>query len=195
MIEMKQFWKVAVGLIIISSELEAYESIFEKTSVGTVKMITIPERLALETQSERTYFEADNGLFRKLFRYISNNGISMTTPVEAEIKPGIMRFFVGEKDKGKPIRSTSAVEVKKLSPRVVVAIGIRGSYSEDRFRKNERKLLSWIAKNEKYEPSGNAYAVYWNGPLMPGFLKRSEVHMPIREKSRKTEMKNIGKSK
>lgn len=192
---MKKFWKVVVGLIIISSDLNAYESIIEKTSVGAVRIIKIPERLALEAHSDSTYFEDDNGLFRKLFRYISNNGISMTTPVEAEIKPGIMRFFVGEKDKGKLYRSTSAVEVKKLSPRVVVAIGIRGSYSEDKFRKNEKKLLSWVAKNEKYEASGNAYAVYWNGPLMPGFLKRSEVHMPIRKKSRKTETKNIGKSK
>ena len=109
--------------------------------------------------------------------------------------PASSRMKISEKDKDKLYRSTSAVEVKKLSPRVVVAIGIRGSYSEDRFRKNEKKLLSWIAKNEKYEASGNAYAVYWNGPLMPGFLKRSEVHMPIRKKCRKTETKNIGKSK
>ncbi|MBT6958414.1 MAG: hypothetical protein HN996_08350 [Opitutae bacterium] len=185
---MKQFWKVAVGLIIISSELNAYESILEKTSVGTVKIIKIPERLALEAQSDTTYFEADNGLFRKLFSFISDNGISMTTPVEAEIKPGKMRFFVGEKDKIKPIRSNSVVEVKKMSPMLVVAIGVRGSYSEDRFRKNEKELISWIKKNEKYEATGDAYAVYWNGPFVPGFLKRSEIHIPIRK--RKTPNKN-----
>jgi hypothetical protein len=179
---MKQFWKVAVGLIIISSELNAYESILEKTSVGTVKIIKIPERLALEAQSDTTYFEADNGLFRKLFRFISDNGVSMTTPVEAEIKPGKMRFFVGEKDKIKPIRSSSVVEVKKISPMLVVAIGVRGSYSEDRFRINEKELISWIKKNEKYEATGDAYAVYWNGPFVPGFLKRSEVHIPIRKR-------------
>ena len=179
---MKQFWKVAVGLIIISSEINAYESILEKTSVGTVKIIKIPERLALEAQSDTTYFEADNGLFRKLFRFISDNGVSMTTPVEAEIKPGKMRFFVGEKDKIKPIRSSSVVEVKKISPMLVVAIGVRGSYSEDRFRINEKELISWIKKNEKYEATGDAYAVYWNGPFVPGFLKRSEVHIPIRKR-------------
>ena len=179
---MKQFWKVAVGLIIISSELNAYESILEKTSVGTVKIIKIPERLALEAQSDTTYFEADNGLFRKLFRFISDNEISMTTPVEAEIKPGKMRFFVGEKEKIKPIRSSSVVEVKKMSPMLVVAIGVRGSYSEDRFRENEKELISWIKKNEKYEATGDAYAVYWNGPFVPGFLKRSEIHIPIKKR-------------
>ena len=192
---MKQFWKVVIGLIITSGELIAYESIHEKTSVGTIKILKIPERLALETQSDSAYFEADNGLFRKLFRYISDNGISMTTPVEAEIKPGKMRFFVGEKDKVKPIRSSSVVEVKKLSPMLVVAIGIRGSYSEDRFRKNEKELMSWIKKNEKYEATGNAYAVYWHGPFVPGFLKRSEVHVPIKQKSRKAKTLKFGKSK
>ena len=192
---MKQFWKVVIGLIITSGELIAYESIHEKTSVGTIKILKIPERLALETQSDTAYFEADNGLFRKLFRYISDNGISMTTPVEAEIKPGKMRFFVGEKDKVKPIRSSSVVEVKKLSPMLVVAIGIRGSYSEDRFRKNEKELISWIKKNEKYEATGNAYAVYWHGPFVPGFLKRSEVHVPIKQKSRKAKTLKFGKSK
>ncbi len=192
---MKQFWKVVIGLIITSGELIAYESIHEKTSVGTIKILKIPERLALETQSDTAYFEADNGLFRKLFRYISDNGISMTTPVEAEIKPGKMRFFVGEKDKVKPIRSSSVVEVKKLSPMLVVAIGIRGSYSEDRFRKNEKELMSWIKKNEKYEATGNAYAVYWHGPFVPGFLKRSEVHVPIKQKSRKAKTLKFGKSK
>ena len=193
--KMKQFWKVVIGLIITSGELIAYESIHEKTSVGTIKILKIPERLALETQSDTAYFEADNGLFRKLFRYISDNGISMTTPVEAEIKPGKMRFFVGEKDKVKPIRSSSVVEVKKLSPMLVVAIGIRGSYSEDRFRKNEKELMSWIKKNEKYEATGNAYAVYWHGPFVPGFLKRSEVHVPIKQKSRKAKTLKFGKSK
>ena len=163
----------------------------KKTSVGTIKILKIPERLALETQSDTAYFEADNGLFRKLFRYISDNGISMTTPVEAEIKPGKMRFFVGEKDKVKPIRSTSLVEVRKLSPMLVVAIGIRGSYSEDRFRKNEKELMSWIKKNEKYEATGNAYAVYWHGPFVPGFLKRSEVHVPIKQKSRQSKNNKI----
>lgn len=188
---MKQFWKISVTLLIISTELAAYESMHQKTSVGTIKILHIPERLALEAQSETTYFEADNGLFRKLFRFITDNGVSMTTPVEAEIKPGKMRFFVGKQDRLKSIRSTSVVEVKKISPMLVVAIGVRGSYSEDRFRKNEKQLLAWIQRNEKYEATGDAYAVYWNGPFVPGFFKRSEVHLPIRkmnELKRKTKV-------
>ena len=70
----------------------------EKTPVGKIQIIDIPQRVALETSSQKSYFSEDNGLFRKLFKYINNNDLSMTTPVEAEINPGKMRFFVGKKD-------------------------------------------------------------------------------------------------
>jgi len=52
-------------------------------------------------------------------------------------------------------------------------------------------LMEWFAKNNKYEQDGPAYGVYWNGPFVPGFLKRSEVHIPIR--TRKKE--NLEKTK
>jgi hypothetical protein len=27
--------------------------------------------------------------------------------------------------------------------------------------------------------AGEAYAIYWNSPFVPGFLKRYEVHVPV----------------
>ena len=38
-------------------------------------------------------------------------------------------------------------------------------------------------KNKDFEPAGECYGVYWNGPFIPGFFKRSEVHLPIRKKN------------
>ncbi len=152
---------------------------FDKTPVGEIKIIDLPERIALEAKSSGSYFQSDNGLFRKLFRYISQNDVAMTTPVEADINPGKMRFFVGLKDRTKDISSTSDVEVRKIAPLKVVAIGVRGSYSVKRFMENKQKLLNWLAKEKKYEIAGEAYAVYWDGPFVLGFFKRSEVHLPI----------------
>ncbi len=152
---------------------------FDKTPVGEIKIIDLPERIALEAKSSGSYFQSDNGLFRKLFRYISQNDVAMTTPVEADINPGKMRFFVGLKDRTKDISSTSDVEVRKIAPLKVVAIGVRGSYSVKRFMENKLKLLNWLAKEKKYEIAGEAYAVYWDGPFVLGFFKRSEVHLPI----------------
>jgi len=153
---------------------------FDKTPVGEIKIIDLPKRIALEAKSNGSYFQTDNGLFRKLFRYISKNDIAMTTPVEADINPGKMRFFVGLKDRSKDISSTNEVEVRKIAPLKVVAIGVRGSYSVKRFMENKQKLLNWLAKEKKYEIAGDAYAVYWDGPFVLGFFKRSEVHVPIK---------------
>ena len=160
--------------------LSAYEEMFEKTPVGEIKMIDLPERTALEAKASGSYFQSDNGLFRKLFRYISSNDLAMTTPVEADVNPGKMRFFVGAKDRSKNISSTQIVEVRKIAPMKVVAIGVRGSYSMKRFMENKRKLDQWLDKEKKYEVAGDAYAVYWDGPFVLGFFKHSEVHVPIK---------------
>jgi effector-binding domain-containing protein len=160
--------------------LMAYETMFEKTPVGEIKIIELPERIALEAKSSGPYFQSDNGLFRKLFRYISKNDVAMTTPVEADINPGKMRFFVGAKDKVKNIASTQDVEVRKIAPQKVLTIGVRGSYSVKRFMENKQKLVQWLAKEKKYEVAGEAYAVYWDGPFVLGFFKHSEVHIPVK---------------
>lgn len=175
---MKKFLTIP-ALICIPFMLIAYESMHEKTPVGKIVIIDLPKRLALEANTQGSYFDSDNGLFRKLFRYISSNDISMTTPVEAEIDPGKMRFFVGTKDASKNFKSSESVEVVILPKRKVVSIGIRGGYSKQNFINNKKKLETWLAKQNQYQQKGDAYGVYWNGPFVPGFFKRSEVHIPI----------------
>ena len=169
--------------------LMAYETMFEQTPVGEIKIIELPERIALEAKSTGPYFQSDNGLFRKLFRYISNNDVAMTTPVEADINPGKMRFFVGAKDQVKNITSTEDVEVRRIGRQKVVAIGVRGSYSMKKFMENKQKLVQWLDKEKKYEVAGDAYAVYWDGPFVLGFFKRSEVHIPIKLRESKPKAK------
>jgi hypothetical protein len=167
--------------------LMGYEAMHEKTPVGGIRVLELPKRIALEAKSPQGYFSENNGLFRTLFGYISKHDLSMTTPVEAEIKPGKMRFFVGEKDAAKKRPKTAKVEVINLDPITVVAIGIRGSYSSENFQKHEKLLLEWIDDNPNYETSGTAYAVYWDGPFIPWLLKRSEVHLPIRSSQKESE--------
>ena len=106
----------------------------------------------------------------------------MTTPVECDIDPGRMRFFVGRGDLAKDIKPSMNVKVKKMNPRLVVAIGIRGGYTKDRFHDHRDKLEEWVRKDDRYSKNGDAYGVYWNGPFIPGPLKRSEVHLPIQKK-------------
>ena len=105
----------------------------DKTPVGKILVLELPERTAMEASTDKSYFSEDNGLFRKLFRYINQNDISMTTPVEADIDPGKMRFFVGNKDRSKKIQNSEQVKIVKIPPRKVVSIGIRGGYTEKKF--------------------------------------------------------------
>lgn len=165
---------------LLGSNLKAYEAMHDKTPVGEIRILDLPERTALEARSDSSYFSENNGLFRKLFRYISANDVSMTTPVEADIDPGKMRFFVGSDDLGKDLANSDEVVIRKLAPRKVVSIGIRGGYSEKRYNQNLRLLEKWIDANKSVQVIGDPYGVYWNGPFVPAPLKRSEIHLPIR---------------
>jgi len=167
-------------LLLTTFNLMGFEAMHEKTPVGEIRVLQLPARTALEANTGQSYFSENNGLFRTLFRYISKHDLSMTTPVEAEIEPGRMRFFVGGKDANKSRPTTDSVTVKKLEPMQVLAIGIRGSYDEENFRENRDRLIQWIDEQTTYEPAGEPYAVYWDGPYIPWFLKRSEIHLPIR---------------
>ena len=174
-------------LALFSSPVIAYESMHEKTPVGQIKVLNLPTRVALEASTNLSYFDENNGLFRKLFRYIGANDISMTTPVEADINPGKMRFFVGNKDLKKKFGDSEQVKVKNLPPTKVISIGIRGGYTEKRFLENEQKLLDWLSNNKAFIKSGDAYGVYWNGPFVPSFMKRSEVHLPVKAKTKQNQ--------
>ncbi len=157
----------------------AYEAMYERTPVGTVEIKELPGRLALETRTDQSYFERDNGLFMRLFRYIEANEIAMTVPVEAEEKPGVMRFFVGG-DHGKTPSDSEQVQVVEMPARTVASLGMRGGYNHGNFEKGRTKLLRWLAEQSDWEAEGEPYVVYWHGPFVPRWMKRSEVHIPVR---------------
>ena len=177
---MRSLFILPLFILTFAPPLMAYESMHEKTPVGEIRVLELPARIALEANTPDNYFSENNGLFRKLFGYISKHDLSMTTPVEADIEPGRMRFFVGAKDADKPRPESDSVKVRKLQPMTVLAIGIRGGYSEENFQENKTALLNWLKDHPAYELAGSAYAVYWDGPFTPWFLKRSEIHLPIR---------------
>jgi hypothetical protein len=186
LLDVRTFIILPLLLLIHTPWVMAYESMHEKTPVGEIKIIELPARIALEATSDDHYFAENNGLFRKLFGYISKHDLAMTTPVEADINPGKMRFFVGEEDAEKPRPDTAGVTVRNLPTMTVVAIGIRGSYSEENFTENKKALLNWLEENPDYEQADSAYAVYWDGPFIPWFLKRSEIHLPIQPRTKQS---------
>ena len=157
----------------------AYKQAFAKTTVGQTEIKTLPAAKLIASESDRGYFERNNSLFRPLFRYIQDNDIAMTTPVEAEMEPGIMYFYIGGDDAERELAATNEVRVVELPERTMASIGARGSYSPANFAAAEAKLKAWIEAEGTHQATGPARAIYWNGPFTLGVLKRSEVHIPI----------------
>ena len=158
-----------------------YDSTFDRTKPGETEVKEIPDSLALEASSGGDYFDGrnDDNTFMKLFRYIQRNEIKMTVPVEVDVDEGNMRFFVGKDSKDREHEDSKDVTVAARPARLVVSTGLRGGYSEKRFEKGKERLEAWLDGQTEYRSAGEPVAVYWNGPFTPGFLKQSEVYIPV----------------
>lgn len=157
----------------------AYERAFDATQPGEIEIKNIPQRTLIVAERGESYFEANNVLFGQLFRYIQDNDVSMTVPVKAEINPGRMYFYIGEKDLGKNLQAGGSVEVITEPELQVISMGVRGGYSQKNFEQARAELLRQLAANKGWTKNGEAYAIFWNGPMVPAFMKRFEVHVPV----------------
>ncbi len=177
---MKTFLWVALAIIVSSAKLGAVSEAYPRTAPGDLELKTLPAARWMRTESANDYFAGDNGLFMKLFRYIDSNKIPMTAPVEAGIKPGTMVFYMDEASaKRADLAETPQVKLSSVPERRVAAIGIRGSYSRENYEEALTELKAWLAKRTDVKAAGEPYAVYWNSPFVPFFLKQSEVHILV----------------
>ena len=157
----------------------AYEQAFAKTNVGEFEIKALPKARLIASHTDATYFEDNNRLFRPLFRYISSRNIAMTTPVEAEMNPGVMYFYIGAEVSNEVLDATENVSMHEVPERLVASLGVRGGYSEHNFNKASARLSAWLLKNPVYKAKGKIRGIFWNGPFIPSFLKRFEVHIPV----------------
>jgi effector-binding domain-containing protein len=167
-------------LVFTMSTAHAYTQAFPRTEPGEIEVKVLPEGRLLECVGEGDYFNQANSLFGPLFRYIKEHDISMTTPVEARIDPGAMYFWVSDEQAAKATEGNDQVRVIDVEERMVAAIGMRGGYSQANFEKGWKALQNWIKNENDLKIIGEPYAIYWNGPFVPGLLKKSEVQVKVR---------------
>lgn len=179
---MNPLYIICVFALAIPAVGQAYEKAFSSTKPGKIEVKTIPERTLIVAQNKGSYFDENNRLFGELFNYIKDNDVSMTVPVKADIDPGRMYFYVGTKDLEKELKDTESVKVMIVPECTVMSIGVRGGYSEKNFKQASAKLFDHLAASKDWIRTGDAYAIYWNGPFVPSFMKRFEVHVPIEPK-------------
>ena len=177
---MKNLLRVALAFVAATASLMAVSEAYPRTAPGELELKTLPAARWMRTESAKDYFAADNGLFMRLFRYIDANKIPMTAPVEAGIRPGTMVFYMDPASaKRVDLAETPQVKLTSVPERRVAAIGIRGSYSRENYEEALAELRAWLARNTEVKAAGEPYAVYWNSPFVPFFLKHSEVHIPV----------------
>lgn len=161
----------------------AYEQAFAPTKSGETEVKVLPAGVLLRKSGQGNYFDQADGLFMPLFRYIQRHKIAMTVPVEARIESAEMFFWVAESELAKVGGNEDGVMVERLPERRVASLATRGSYSRKNFETARARLIAWVRAQPQLEITGEAYAVYWNGPFTPWFMRRSEVHVPVRAKS------------
>lgn len=170
---------VIIALFAISSDTMAYEQAFAKTAVNKIEVRLLPPARLLATGLPGAYFDKSGKLFSRLFDYIRNNEVAMTVPVEGDLNRAEMRFYVGT-DSPPTLEESETVKLVDVPARRVASIGGRGSYSESNIDKARVRLEAWMATQTEWTAAGAPYAVFWNGPFTPWFMKRFEVHLPIK---------------
>lgn len=172
-----------VALILTTgNSVSGYEKAFKETETGVIEVKVLPSGRLLESKGDGSYFDSSGNMFRPLFNYIQENNISMTTPVEARIEPGTMYFWVASNQIDKAFEDTGRVKVIDVPERKVAAIGAKGSYNQSNFEEAKRNLLDWVATQKNLSIIDEPFAVYWNGPFTPWFMKRFEVQVEIQTK-------------
>jgi hypothetical protein len=151
---------------------------YAPTEPGLIEIKDIPAAKLMVAASDA--MTGGDGLFGRLFRYIDRHDVKMTVPVEAGIGGGEMRFYVGARDLPRDLHDDGGVRLVTAPARTVASIGARGGYSWQNIRAAEADLAAWLARRPQYRALEDPYVVFWNGPYVPGVMKRFEVHVPVR---------------
>jgi hypothetical protein len=135
-----------------------------------------------------------NMAFFPLFQHIKRRDIAMTSPVEMDYTPSpgapaledaesrrgwTMSFLYRSPDLGPPGAAERNVRVVDTPPLTVLAIGLRGPYSETRIREALEPLYDWLAANPQWKVAGAPRALYYNGPERRSADKWAEAQIPI----------------
>lgn len=166
-------------LFLIGGPAMSYESIYPRTPVGAIEVKTLPPRVTLVAAAPGDAFNDRGAAFRKLFNYINANKVAMSVPVEASASTNEMIFFVGSADAPRPLADAGDVTLRRIPETTVASIGLRGGYTRANYEAGLKRLTAWLAVQEKWRASGEPYAVYWNSPFVPWFLRKSEIHLPL----------------
>jgi hypothetical protein len=160
------------------------------TREGEIEMRDYPALNVAEVVSEGRRAEALRAGFRPLARYIfarerPGEKIAMTAPVTQE--PGDddrwrVRFIMPRSYalEDLPTPAGAAVRLVRTEPQRMAAIRFSGVTDDDLLAEKEQRLRGWMTRHE-LEPTGPPVYAYYDDPFTPGFLRRNEILIAVRD--------------
>ncbi|TVQ87440.1 MAG: heme-binding protein [Chromatiaceae bacterium] len=156
--------------------------------------------MVAETEIEGAFAASGAPAFRVLLDYIKGNNqggrnIPMTAPVNQQAadaaaaggdndRSGRWRYqFVMPKEylpSMLPQPADQRVSLRLVPGRLLAARRYRGDWSEARYREQEAKLLTALDQ-ARLQPVGEPIFARYNAPFIPGFLRRNEVLVQVRD--------------
>ncbi len=178
---MKRNWSAAIATWLAAGTLGwGYESIYPATPVGAIEIKTVPEAIVLHARADLPYFDHFVPAYLALNDYIKAHRMALTVPVEADTDDrSRMRFYPGSGDREKDLKPAEKVTVETMPARTVVSVGLRGDYRQRTYETGLKKLREWLAAHPEWREAGPPTTAYWDTAFVPGFLKRSEVQIPV----------------
>ncbi|OQA29278.1 MAG: SOUL heme-binding protein [Verrucomicrobia bacterium ADurb.Bin345] len=168
-----------VAVLLFAPAAFGFESLYTRTEPGATEVKSIPPLLAVSATGPGTVFDSIGVPFKKLYRYIRANNVAMTVPIEAETSTNRMRILPSRSLRRADLKPAADVEIVEVPERQVVAVGLRGSYSVGLYERGVKDLRAWLAGQGEWIAAGEPYNVFWDPIWVPGFMKRSEVHIPV----------------
>ena len=156
-----------------------------------------------ETLVAGEFSDVGNQAFRRLFAYISEEErpqgkIAMTTPVIQQPASQVAVSNGEDPDSGPmksyrfafvmpeaytleslPLPANTAVTLRQVPAKLMAVRRYSGTWSQKRYRQNEKQLLDAISK-QGLEQAGEPLFARYNAPFSLWFLRRNEVLVEIR---------------
>lgn len=169
---------------------------------GAFEVRSYDGHIVAETVVEGSLENAGDRAFNKLFQYISGanesrKNIAMTAPVQQKVEGTsiAMTAPVGQRAEGDrwcvsfmmpatftmenvPTPTDPAVVLRAVPPRTMATVRYSGFWSDKGYRRNLKRLESWMSTNNLAAAGEPEWARY-NPPFTPWFLRRNEILIPV----------------
>ena len=153
-----------------------------------------PAYVLLQVREPGDFMPAGNRAFQPLVSYISGNNaagqkIAMTAPViqQTDGEADHLVSFVMPSDfsfESLPLPISSRLKIVEVAEHLAAALKFSGSWNEARFAAKGEELLAAV-KLAGLETDGSVYWARFDPPFKPGFLRRNEALIRVKDKEGK----------